>query len=957
MTNARRFTTVLATVGVLVGGLLLASVPAFAASEQWAVVGTFGSAPADPQPLSDPTWVAVEESTGDVYVTDKGNNRVEYFSATGSYLGQFTGSATPAGSFASPGPIAIDNSCSQRDLSEPTCKAEDPSDGDVYIIDSGHDVIDKFAPSGAYLGQITAGVKGVAFYSGELKGVAVDTDGELWVAQAVEFNPQSGGSGVEFDEFSDAAENALTSVRKGSEYYEAPGLAVDAEGNSYIDSAAYYGVQEYNSTGELIVRGAGGTEGQGTTGLALDEASNELYTDLGAGIVAANPLLPGSSEHFGGGLLSDGGGVAIDEASGDVYVAEAAGGSVFFFEHSSISQVPPASPKTDSASEVTGTSVKLTGELNPEGILGGVGYYFSYNFGAGATCTGPGSKKTLFDDGASNATGNTEVSVSAAVTGLEPQEDYVFCLVADKFGTTEGQPGTFSTPGAPPTIISASASNRTQESGELHAVINPENEATTYFFEYATTAAAIGTPSATETEGEAPLPAEFGEPTVTVPAGFTQYRGTYYYRVVATNGTGTSYGKLDAYTKLPVIASESYSGLTSTTAKLEAEINPSFQNTTYAFEYATSEAALAKGEGEQVLGGSGTLPENEEPISPIPVSVEVSLQPGQTYYFRVVAENASSENAGNINAGKPVEGAILSFTPYAPPAVTTGETQAITRTTAAFSGEVNPEGAQTTYYFAYISQAGYEKAIRGDAQERANPYAEGEVTAANVLAAGNRAEAIGPIPVGGLLPGETYDYALVAENVYAIRTIGPDRTFTAAAASLPIISTGVASGVSQNAATLSATVSTNGLQTSYGFEIGTEAGRYGPATGLGDIGGAATEEVRVTLSELQPGTTYYYRVTATNADGTVQGQPESFATPAFPTLISPPASAPLVAALTIAFPTEEATSTTTTIRKVTNAQKLAKALKACRKDKQHSKRAKCEASARQRYGAKRKKKS
>jgi len=36
------------------------------------------------------------------------------------------------------------------------------------------------------------------------------------------------------------------------------------------------------------------------------------------------------------------------------------------------------------------------------------------------------------------------------------------------------------------------------------------------------------------------------------------------------------------------------------------------------------------------------------------------------------------------------------------------------------------------------------------------------------------------------------------------------------------VSTGGMSGISQNAATLSGTVSTNGLQTNYGFEIGTE---------------------------------------------------------------------------------------------------------------------------------------
>ena len=167
------------------------------------------------------------------------------------------------------------------------------------------------------------------------------------------------------------------------------------------------------------------------------------------------------------------------------------------------------------------------------------------------------------------------------------------------------------------------------------------------------------------------------------------------------------------------------------------------------------------------------------------------------------------------------------------------------------------------------------------------------------------------------------------------------------------MSTGGASGVSQNTATLSGTVATNSLQTEYGFEIGTEPGNYGPATGLGSIGGALTETVSVRLAELQPGTTYYYRVTATNSDGTRQGETESFTTPGFPTLIASPASPPLIATPDIAFPGE--VRTTTSMPKVlTRAQKLVVALKACAK-KPKSKRGACQKQARKRYAPAKKK--
>lgn len=116
---------------------------------------------------------------------------------------------------------------------------------------------------------------------------------------------------------------------------------------------------------------------------------------------------------------------------------------------------------------------------------------------------------------------------------------------------------------------------------------------------------------------------------------------------------------------------------------------------------------------------------------------------------------------------------------------------------------------------------------------------------------------------------------------------------------------------------------------------------------MGSIGGAATEEVHVTLGELVPGTTYYYRVTATNADGTAQGTDRTFTTPAYNNPIVQPFTLPLIASPAIAFPAET-TNTATTPKGLTNAQKLAKALKACRK-KPKGKRASCEKQVRKKF--------
>src|ERR1700677_628504 len=200
--------SVTATLGALLLALLVAS--SAQALEVHRLQSSFGSAGAGPGEFERPAWMAVNDSTnaiaepaaGDVYVVDRGNNRVERFSSTGTYLGQFNGSGTyedieeavkvktdtaaPTGALSGPKEIAVDNSGSPLD----------PSAGDVYVVDEGHGVIDKFSPEGAYLGQLTGPPpctaqnpckSGGPFEAGgtsarSLEGVAVDPSGPLWVS-------------------------------------------------------------------------------------------------------------------------------------------------------------------------------------------------------------------------------------------------------------------------------------------------------------------------------------------------------------------------------------------------------------------------------------------------------------------------------------------------------------------------------------------------------------------------------------------------------------------------------------------------------------------------------------------------------------------------------------------------------------------------------------------------------
>jgi hypothetical protein len=77
-------------------------------------------------------------------------------------------------------------------------------------------------------------------------------------------------------------------------------------------------------------------------------------------------------------------------------------------------------------------------------------------------------------------------------------------------------------------------------------------------------------------------------------------------------------------------------------------------------------------------------------------------------------------------------------------------------------------------------------------------------------------------------------------------------------------------------ATLNGTVNPNTLATNYYFEWG-ESVSYGNSTSVVSAGsGSSAVNVTANISGLIPGTTYHYRIAATNADGTVYGSNKTF---------------------------------------------------------------------------------
>ena len=510
----------------IAAGLLLWSAPALAQREH-AFTSSFGGEGSGNGQFLQPGELAVNEETGDVYVIDRGNERVDIFSSAGAYVGQFNGSASPTGAFAWPdnarvtvateGAIAVDNSTNPLD----------PSKGDVYVVEGS--VVDKFSASGAYIGQIAGTPFGAEV---ELAGVAVDAEGGLWV--------QTGEYFTEIYRFNDVAPvNEYVSTVNAQIPKESGhltdlgtfGLALDSEDDLYA-GASTEGAKspsypiEFSKAGEPLVERL---DREVASGIAVDESSGDVYVDHETSIAAYNPSHD-LIERFGSGQLQVSEGIAVDSATGTVYAANTGSEEIDVFN---AFVVPDAT--TGAASNLAETSVSVSGVVDPDG-LPVTGCVFEYGtstaYGQSEPCApAPGS-------------GSAPVEVTAHLTGLKPLTEYHFRLnVSNANGSNAGQDRTFTTP-QPAALSEEAVSDVSSTSALFSAQINPGGAETTYAFEYGTSVAygaSVPVPAGELQSGTNSVP-------VSVRVEALLGETAYHVRLVASNLLGTVYGPDQVFT-------------------------------------------------------------------------------------------------------------------------------------------------------------------------------------------------------------------------------------------------------------------------------------------------------------------------------------------------------------------------------------------------------------------------
>jgi len=439
--------------------------------------------------------------------------------------------------------------------------------------------------------------------------------------------------------------------------------------------------------------------------------------------------------------------------------------------------LPPEKPVTISpAAAITATTATLEGTLNP-GKAGEAGTYEFYVQQSASEC----NPERVAPEPSEAMTGAKGQAVSAPITGLQPNQEYTFCLVATNGAgeTSSGSPVTLKTEPSKPAVDSQSSPVVKSSEATLEAQVNPNNEKTSAYIQYSTSSAVDGSGALTGATAltSAELGEGYGDQPVSSGAIAPLSAGvTYYYQAIATNPTGTTDGPVEHFTTVPTPTTDLSNPVEARTATLNGHFTLSGTptSTQYSFTYNKGPACSGENAANEpsittaaVEAGTGT--------QGAPVNAKTGIE-GLTPHTEYTACLITTNQYGSET------GAPQSFTTLiAEPGIVSESASEVTSTSVVLNTEIDPGGGATTYHFEYIDRAGYEAAL---AESAANSYAKGASTPESLSIDADNTPHAGEAAIGELEPNTEYHYRVVATNSSSPNGLeGEDKTFTTQTAS------------------------------------------------------------------------------------------------------------------------------------------------------------------------------
>lgn len=524
----------------------------------------------------------------------------------------------------------------------------------------------------------------------------------------------------------------------------------------------------------------------------------------------------------------------------------------------SIPQGSAPSVQTNSATNLSQSSATLNSTINPNGAS--TSYWFEY-----------GTSQSLGNTTASQSAGSGTFNrnLSGSVYGLNSNTTYYFRAVAQNaYGIARGNMLSFSTNGGgggggggnTPSAQTNSANNVGQNSATLNGSINPNGASTSYWFEYGVSQS-LGNMTSSQNAGS-------GTSANNSSASITGLSANvaYYFRIVAQNSFGTTYGSILSFTtnsggggggsNVPVVQTGGASNANTNSATVSGTVDSNGLSAVYWFEYGTT----------QSLGNTTAFQSAGSGNDANPYTTTLSgLSSNVIYYYRIIGQNSAGTSYGSILSFTTGSGGGGGGNCTAPFVSTSGANNAY-QGSATLNGSVNPNNCATSYWFEYGIN-----------------YWMGNTTGSQ-SAGGSNGQFNATANISGLSANATYYYRIVGQNAGGT-SYGNILNFQTSGNSgclygncnnnngyIPSVQTN-SSNVSGGSVTFYGQVNPNNSDTNAWFVYGTDYSNLYQTTNSQYIGaGSSQQYYNQTVYNLNSGTVYYYQAVARNNYGMSFGQ-------------------------------------------------------------------------------------